>query len=71
MRSDRFASRVGRRDDHDKKKGLRDANQLVPMHTRRFTRMTNAFSKRVDEPRPRSALHFMYYSFWRLTKRTD
>ncbi len=30
-----------------------------PMHTRRFTRLTNAFSKKVDEPRPRSALYFI------------
>ena len=33
------------------------------MHTRRFTRLTNAFSKKVENHAHAVALHIMYYNF--------
>jgi hypothetical protein len=36
------------------------------MHMRRFTRLTNAFSKKVENHAYAVALHMMYYHFVRL-----
>ena len=36
------------------------------MGMRRFTRLTNAFSKKVDNLACAVALHFMYYNFCRI-----
>lgn len=36
------------------------------MSVRRFTRLTNAFSRRVANPEAVVALHFMYYNFVRI-----
>jgi hypothetical protein len=36
------------------------------MKMRRFTRLTNAFSKKVDNLRWSVALHFMHYNFCRV-----
>ena len=36
------------------------------MSMRRFTRLTNAFSKKIDNHRHSIALHFMYYNFVRI-----
>jgi len=36
------------------------------MKMRRFTRLTNAFSKKVDNLRWPVALHFMHYNFHRI-----
>ena len=33
------------------------------MHSRRFTRLTNAFSKKVENHALAVALHFVYYNF--------
>lgn len=33
---------------------------------RRFTRLTNGFSKKVDNLKAAAALHFMYYNFARV-----
>jgi hypothetical protein len=38
------------------------------MSMRRFTRLTNAFSKKVDNHKAAIALHFMHYNFARLHK---
>jgi hypothetical protein len=38
------------------------------MHTRRFTRLTNAFSKKVENHTYALALHMMYYNFFRIHK---
>ena len=38
------------------------------MHSRRFTRLTNAFSKKVENHAHAVALHFMYYNFVRIHK---
>jgi len=36
------------------------------MHNRRFTRLTNAFSKRIDHHVAAISLHFMYTNFVRI-----
>ena len=41
-------------------------NLTMRMQMRRFTRLTNAFSKKVDNHRHAVALHFMYYNFCRV-----
>jgi len=38
------------------------------MNMRRFTRLTNAFSKKVENHAHAIALHFMYYNFVRIHK---
>jgi len=44
------------------------ANLTMRMHMRRFTRLTNAFSKKVDNHKAAVALHFMHYNFARIHK---
>ena len=41
-------------------------NLTVRMHMRRFTRLTNAFSKKVENHEYAVALHFTYYNFARV-----
>ena len=41
-------------------------NLTMRMHMRRFTRLTNAFSKKIDNHACAVALHSMYYNFVRL-----
>lgn len=36
------------------------------MNMRRFTRLTNAFSKKVENHAAAVALHYMYYNFYRI-----
>lgn len=43
-------------------------NLNVRMHSRRFTRLTNAFSKKLENHAYAMALHFMYYNFVRIHK---
>ncbi len=38
-------------------------NLTMRMHMRRFTRLTNGFSKKIDNLQAAVALHFMYYNF--------
>ena len=40
-------------------------NLTMRMGMRRFTRLTNAFSKKVENPRAAVALHFAWYNFVR------
>ena len=41
------------------------ANLTMRMQVRRFTRLTNAFSKKIENHAHSVALHFMYYNFCR------
>lgn len=41
-------------------------NLTMRMHMRRFTRLTNGFSKKVENHAHAVALHFMYYNFCRI-----
>jgi IS1 family transposase len=41
-------------------------NLTMRMSMRRFTRLTNAFSKRIENLKAAVALHFMYYNFARI-----
>jgi len=41
-------------------------NLTMRMHMCRFTRLTNAFSKKVDNHRHSVALHYMFYNFCRV-----
>jgi len=43
-------------------------NLTMRMQMRRFTRLTNAFSKKVDNLKAAVALHFAHYNFVRLHK---
>lgn len=43
-------------------------NLTMRMSMRRFTRLTNAFSKKIDNHMHAIALHFMYYNFGRVHK---
>jgi IS1 transposase len=41
-------------------------NLTMRMSMRRFKRLTNAFSKKVENHAAAVALYFMYYNFWRV-----
>jgi hypothetical protein len=43
-------------------------NLTMRMHMRRLTRLTNAFSKRLENFKAAVALHFAYYNFVRIHK---
>ncbi len=43
-------------------------NLSMRMGMRRFTRLTNAFSKKVDNHKAAVALHYMHYNFARIHK---
>ena len=43
-------------------------NLTMRMSMRRFTRLTNAFSKKVENLEAAISLHFMYYNFARVHK---
>lgn len=42
------------------------SNLSIRMHTRRFTRLTNAFSKKLENHQHAVALFFMFYNFARI-----
>jgi IS1 family transposase len=52
--------------DHVSTSHAERQNLTMRMSMRRFTRLTNAFSKKVDNLAAAVALHFMYYNFGRI-----
>jgi IS1 family transposase len=52
--------------DHVSTSYVERANLTMRMHMRRFTRLTNAFSKKIENHACAVALHSMYYNFVRL-----
>lgn len=60
---------VGRPDaKHNSTSFVERQNLTMRMSMRRFTRLTNAFSKKVDNHAHAVAIHFMWYNFGRIHK---
>jgi hypothetical protein len=55
------------RDPNQLAKLVVSSNLTMRMHMRHFTRLTNAFSKKVENHAYAVALHTMYYNFVRIT----
>lgn len=55
-------------DDHISTSYVERQNLTMRMHMRRFTRLTNAFSKKIENHCHAIALHFMYYNFVKVHK---
>lgn len=63
----RLEPRLGMPDpDHISTSYVERQNLTMRMHMRRFTRLTNAFSKKIENLEASVALHFMFYNFVRV-----
>lgn len=54
--------------DHISTSYVERSNLIIRMSIRRFTRLNNAFSKKLDNHKAALALHFMHYNFGRIHK---
>lgn len=54
--------------DHISTSHVERQNLTMRMHMRRFTRLTNGFSKKIDNHMCAIALHFVYYNFAKVHK---
>ncbi len=52
--------------DHISTSYVERSNLTIRMHNRRFTRLTNAFSKKVENHKHSVALNFIFYNFARI-----
>jgi hypothetical protein len=60
---------VGNPDEKHISTSFVERNNLnIRMHSRRMTRLTNAFSKKIENHAHAMALHFLYYNFVRIHK---
>jgi hypothetical protein len=64
----RFATRVKGADKHVSIIFMERQSLTMRINMRRFTRLTNAFSKKIDNHAHAVALHFMYYNLARIHK---
>jgi hypothetical protein len=63
VKARRIAGLLGRSNSPGKRNNLN-----IRMHSRRMTRLTNAFSKKIENHAHAMALHFLYYNFVRIHK---
>jgi len=52
--------------DHISTSYVERQNLTMRMHMRRFTRLTNAFSKKLENHAAAIALHYMHYNFCKI-----